>query len=337
MEKNAIVSLARDIKSGVKTFSIEDNTYTAAEATDVLREALKAANGGSYKLDRKTLRKNKVELFEIIEELVPNIIKEGMDGSEFWMNYVDERNLALGDQNLFEIPANTMFVVSEIADGIATPRRQRIGEYTTLSITPTFHAIRIYEEFSRFMAGRIDWNELCNRVAKSFQQEIWNDIYTAFNGISASTIGLNSTYVKSGSYAEDTLVTLISHVEAANGEGAVVVGTKAALAKVTTAVLSDEAKSGMFNEGFYGKFRGTPMVALKQKHTIGTDTFLLDDSKIYVVSGGEKFIKFVNEGTTQIEEKPFTANADMTIEYFMLMKYGVGIAFTGKFGQYTIA
>ena len=337
MDKNSIVELARDIRSGVKTFSIEDNTYTAAEATNVLREALKAANGGSYKLDRKTLRRNKVEIFEIIEELVPSIIVEGLSGNEFWMSYVDERNLALGDQNLFEIPANTLFVVSEMADGIATPRRQRIGEFTTLSITPTVHGIRIYEEFSRFMAGRIDWNELCSKVAKSFQQEIWNDIFTAFNGISASTIGLNSTYVKSGTYAEDTLVTLVSHVEAANDQAAVIIGTKAALAKVTTANLSDEAKTSMFNEGFYGKFRGTPMVALKQKHVVGTDTFVLDDSKIYVVAGGEKFVKFVNEGDTYIDEKPSTTNADMSIEYLMLMRYGLGIAFTGRFGQFTIS
>jgi len=337
MDKNVVIDLARDIRSGVKTFSIEDKTYSAAEATNVLRQALIAANGGTFKLDRKTLRRNKVEIFEIIEELVPNMINEGLAGNEFWMNYVDERNLAKGDQNLFEIPANTMFVVSEMADGIAVPRRQRIGETTNLSITPTVHGIRIYEEFARFMAGRIDWNELCNRVAKSFQQSIWNDIYTAFNGITSDTIGLNSTYVKSGSYDGDALVQLISHVEAANDQNAVIVGTKAALAKITEASLSDEAKSSMFNDGFYGKFRGTPMMALKQKHKVGTDTFILNDSRVYVLAGGEKFIKFVNEGDAYVDDKPSTTNADMSIEYTMLMQYGLAIAFTGKFGQYTLS
>lgn len=336
MDKTAICNLARDLRSGVKSFSIEDKTYSSAEATDILRQALIDANGGSDKFDRKAFRRNKVEIFELIEELVPNIIQEGLTGDEFWMNYVDERNLALGDENVFEIPANTTFIVSEMADGIATPRRQRIGERTKLPVTTTLHGVRIYEEFTRFMAGRIDWNDLCARVAKSFQQEIWNDIFTAFNGITASTIGLNSTYVKSGTYDESALITLIAHVEAANDQPAVIVGTRAALAKVTAAVLSDEAKSNMFNEGFYGKLRGTPMIALKQKHIVGTDTFILDDSKIYVVAGGEKFVKYVTEGDAYIEDKPSTTNADMSIEYLMTTRYGIGIAFTGRFGQYTI-
>lgn len=336
MDKKAIIELANDISRGVKTFEIDDKSYSATEATNVLRRALIDANGGSFKIDKKTLRRNKVEIFEIMEELVPNIIAEGLEGDEFWMTYVDERNLALGDRNEFLIPSNSLFVVSEIADGIATPRRQRIGETTSLSITTTIHAVRIYEEFSRFMSGRINWGDLCDKVAKSFQREIWNDIYTAFNGITANTLGLNETYVRSGTFDESELVELISHVESANDENAVIVGTKVGLSKVKGAELSDEAKKNMFNEGFYGKFRGTPMVSLKQKHKFGTDEFILDDNKIYVVAGGEKFIKFVNEGDTYIEDKPSTTNADMTVEYLMTMKWGLAVAFTGRFGQYTM-
>ena len=338
MDMNAIIKLALDLTKGVQSFSYAGKEYSASEASEVLRQALKDANGGSSKIDYKSMRRNKVEVFEIIEELVPAIINEGLQGNEFWTSYVDERNLALGDQNDFVVPDNHTFVVTEIADGIATPRRQRIGKSTTMTITPTIHAIRMYEEFGRFMAGRIDWNELCNKVANAFQQAIWSDIYTAFNGITSSTTGMNSTYVKTGVWDEDTMLTLISHVEAATGEVASIVGTKAALRKVTSSVLSNEARDNSFNYGFYGKFYGTPEVAVPQVHSVGTDTFVLSDSDIYIIAGDQKFIHFVNEGNATIVEKDGTVNADLTVEYLTIMKWGVGVCFAEKsFGKYTIS
>lgn len=331
MNTKEIVRLALDLAHG----SIQK--YSINEGTEVLRQALMTANGGSSKINRKTLRRNKVEIFEIIEELVPSIIQDGLSGDEFWMNYVDERNLALGDENDFRVPDNTTFVVSEVADGIAYPRRQRIGQSTSVSVATSIHGIRMYDEFSRFMAGRIDWAELCDKVAKSFQTQIWDDIYTAFNGITSNTVGLNSTYVISGSYSSEDLVELIEHVEAATGESAVVVGTKGALSKCTSANLSDEARNNMFNTGYYGKVEGTPMICLKQKHKVGTDTFILSDSTVYVLAGGERFIKFVNEGDTYVDDRDVNRSADKTIEYYMEMKYGVALAIAGKIGKYTIS
>lgn len=338
MDNNNVIRLGLDLAAGVQKFNIGDKEYSAKQASDVLRQALIEANGGSTKIDRKTLRRNKADIFEIIEILVPSLIKDGLSGDEFWMNYVDEQNLAAGDQGQFYAPDNSTFVVAEIADGIATPRRQRIGKATTLTITPQIHAIRMYDEFSRFMAGRIDWNELINKVTKSFNEQMWNDIYTAFSGISASTQGLSSTYVKTGSYSESTLLELIEHVEAATGARAVLVGTKAALRKCTGSVMATEAKTAMYNEGFYGMFNGTPMMALSQKHKLGTDTFILNDSVVYVLASDDKFVKFVNEGDAFIDDNTTgMKNADMTVEFFMTMKWGCGVLCAGKLGKYTIS
>ena len=230
-EKNSIVKLATDMLHG------KVETYDSKSSEDVLREALIAANGGSSKLNVKALRRNKVEIFEIIEELVPLMVNEGLKGDEFFMNYVEERNLAEGDKNEFVAPDNSTFIVSEIANGIATPRRQRIGEKTVVSVKTTVHAIRMYEEFSRFMAGRIDWNELVAKVAEAFKAAIYNDIYTAFKGISATTVGLSNAYIGTGTADAEKILAIVEHTEAANGESAVIVGTKAALRKCPGAEL----------------------------------------------------------------------------------------------------
>lgn len=336
---NDIVNLAVDLMRGRQTFSIADaegevKNYSAHEAADILRQALIDANGGSAKFDRKSLRRNKVQIFEIIEELVPVIIHEGLEGDEFWMNFVDERNLAYGDINEFYVPDNSTFIVTKIADGIGTPDRQRIDHGRRVTVETTKHAVRMYDDFGRFMAGRIDWPALCDKVANSFRQAIWEDIYTAFNGITNATLGLNSNYVYAGTYDAAHLRQIIAHVEAATGEAPVLVGTKAALAHCEGAEKADSAKESMHSAGFYGMFEGTPMVMLKQKHRAGTDNFLLSDTILYVVPAGDKFIKLVNEGDAYIDDRDQTRNSDMTLEYFMTMDWGVALVIAGKIGKY---
>ena len=343
MDKNAVVRLALDINKGVNTFSLEDRTYSAQEAEDVLRQALIAANGGSAEFNYKALRRNKVEIFEIIEELIPQIINTGLTGNEFWNDNVDYVNIALGDKNEFYLDDDTDFVVSVIADGIATPRRQRLAGGTRISVDTSVHAIRIYEEFSRFMSGRIDWNTLCSKVAEAFQKAIWNDVYTAFAGaIDAGTYndttgsGSPVTY---GSIDEDDVIAMINHVEAATGKTARIIGTQAALKALATATTANfigaDIKSDMYNQGYFGKFYGTNCYLMKQVHA--TDgSFLLSDKVFYVVAGDDKFIKFVDEGETVIDDRNWTENADMTIEYRMFQRWGVAVAVSPKgFAKYT--
>ena len=334
MDKNAVVRLALDINKGVNTFSLEDHTYSAQEAEDVLRKALIDANGGSAEFNYKALRRNKVDIFEIIEELIPQIINSGLEGNEFWVNNVDYKNIALGDKNEFFVEDDADFVVSIIADGIATPRRQRLTGGTRVPVETSVHAIRIYEEFSRFMSGRIDWNALCTKVAESFQKAIWNDIYTAFSLAVAGSAYNDTTDPGSGTYGsidEDDVITMINHVEAATGKTARIIGTQAALKALSAATTANfigaDAKADIYNQGFFGKFYGTDCYLLKQVHAAGsTDTFALSDKCFYVIASDDKFIKFVDEGETIIDDRDWTENADMTIEYRMFQRWGVGVA-----------
>lgn len=337
-DMNSIKNLVFDLNAGKQSFDVEGKSFGRSDAVDALRQKLIEANGGSPVLDYKAYRRNKVEIFEIIEELVPTIVNEGLTGSEFFMNYVDYRNTNLGDKNEFVVPDNSVFVVSEIADGIATPRRQRIGSVTTKSVDTYYHVVRMYDEFSRFMSGRIDWNDLVNKVSNAFQRNIWDTIYSTFIGITSTTTGMSETYIKTGSWDDETLMSLLEHVEAATGEKPAIFGTGSALRKATTSVVSDEAKTSLYNTGFYGKFYGYPEFRIPQVHTIGTDTFKLSDNVLHVVAGNQKFVKFVTEGKDEMLEKSYDINADMSVEYLMREKYGCAAMFSGKsYGKFTIS
>lgn len=327
------------IKLALDTYHnhVADGKFDAQTGSEKLREALIEANGGSADIDYKQLRRNKTEIFEIIEEIIPLIVREGLEGDEFFMNLVEERTLALGDKNEFWTDDNTTFIVSKVADGIATFNRQRLGGKTKVTIDTSWYGVTIYEEFSLFMAGRRDWNTFVGKVAEAFKSKMLDMMYTAFSGIDASTTGLNSTYVQSGTYSEATLLTLVEHVEAATGKNAIIIGTKTALRKCNTAVLSNSAKEDYYNVGFYGKLAGVPMMSIKNKHQLGTDRFVFPDNVVYVIASDDKPIKLIREGVGIIKDEDSSTHADESLGYTYKEKMGVGIIINGKLGKYTIS
>ena len=248
VDKSNFIRMALDTMRG----GVSGN-FSAADTSESIRQALIEANGGSTTINFKTFHRGN-QLYDLIEELIPHIAEEGLRGDEFFFNMVDYRNLAEGDAPDFWTEDKSEFIVADVANGTQGIRRQRLnaGENVTIKTTP--RAVKVYEELRRLLAGRVDFTTFVDKVSKAITREMRSDIYTAFSGITAATAGLNDTYVISGTFEEGKLLALIEHVEAKTGKVAKIIGTKAALRKITTAVLSDEAKSDLYNLGLIYAF-----------------------------------------------------------------------------------
>ena len=309
--------------------------YSVNDTQEALRKALVEANGGSTKLDIKAIRDGRCNgVFAIIEELVNVIHEEGLKGDEFFMNMVEDRNMSLGDTNKFHIERECLFAVADIAEGTQGVRRQRIEAGQDITINTQLRAIKIYEELNRVLAGRIDFNKFVDLVGKSFTKQELDATYDAFVGMFKK---LKAPYTETGSFDEDKLLELIDHVEASTGETAVIVGTRKALRKIKTAVVSDSAKEEMYAMGHFGRFNGTELVAVKQRHKSGTDDFILDDNVLYVFAGDTKPIKRVTEGdVTMLMGTPMN-NADMSQEFLMKKRTGIAVIFDRDFGVYNLS
>lgn len=330
MERKDIISVAVDcVKNKVA------GDYSRSDANESLRQALIEANGGVTKLNIKTFHRGN-ELFALVEELIAATVEEGLNESNPIFNLIEYKNIAAGDENAFDIEGEALFVVADAAAGIQGVRRQRISGGETVSVKTAFKIVRVYENLGRLLAGRITFDKFIDGVAKAFNKQILEDAYKALKAVTAKTAGLNSDYVVSGSYSEDSLLELIDHVEAATGKTARIYGTRTALRKVTTATVSHEAETDMYNLGYYGKFNGTEMICLKQAH--GADgKFVLADNQLYIVASDDKPIKVVNEGEGLLLEKDASVNADLTQEYIYGQSFGTAVACGAKFGVYTIA
>ena len=331
-DKLKVLKLATDMIKG----KVDSNFSDASKNSEALVEQLIELNGDSKELNIKTFHRGN-PVFDIVEEIIPVIVHEGLTGDEFFFNLVDYRNIALGDDIDFWTEDKTEFVVADAAYGTNGIRRQRLGAMEKYNVKTQLKVIKVYEELKRLMAGRVDFQTFIKKAGDAMIKEIRQDTYSVFNGVATTTKGLNSTYVKSGSYSEDTLLELVEHVEAANDATATIMGTKSALRKVTTAVVSDEAKTDMYNMGYYGKFNGTNMIYLPQRHKSGSDAFLLDNSKLYVFAGEDKPIKCVNIGEGIMSVNDPLQTPDFTQNYLYGQEVGVGLVFNSKQGFYTLS
>lgn len=320
----------------VKGVNMEN--YSKGETSEAIRNALIEMNGGSKKLNLKNFYRGS-QLYALVQELIPAIIDEGFKDEDTLFSLVEYRNIADGDEEEFYVEGNSYFLVADAAAGIRGVRRQRIDKSETVTVKTSVKVVRIYEELNRLLAGKVSFDKFVENVAKSFKQKILADAYKAISEMSQTTVGLDSNYVVAGTGSgdEDALIDLIQHVEAATGKEARIYGTKAALRKVSTAVVSDEAKKDLYEMGYYGKFNGTEMICMRQVHKVGTSVFALDDSKLYIIAGDDKPVKIVNEGEGLLYEGDATNNNDLTQEYVYGQTFGVGVVCAEKMGVFTLA
>ena len=310
--------------------------FTAKQTSDDLRNAFIELNGGSTAISIKTFHRGN-PLFELVQELIPVIINEGIQTDDNPLyRLVEYRNIKDGDSQEFDVEGDANFVVASAANGIRDVRRQRIVGGDTVKVNTEMKIVRVYENLGRLLAGRIDFNKFVDGVAKAFKNYIAEGAYDAINGLSTATYGLDDTYVLTGSYKEEDLIALIEHVEAATGKTAKIYGTRTALRKLTTAVQCDSAKEDLYNIGYYGKFNGTDMICLKQAHKPGTSTFALNDNKIWVLAADDQPIKVVNEGDGLLIEGNPNERADLSQEYVYGQGMGIAAVCAAKLGVCTL-
>ncbi len=316
--------------------------YSVGDSMLLLQKALVKANGGSTKLNYKNIRDGKcVGLFALVEEILMRTVVEGLQGDEYFNSLVDFRNVALGDKNLFQVEdGDLLFDVADAAEGTQAIRRQRLGGVSETSINTQFKVVKIYEELNRVLSGQVDFNRFIAKVSESFRQKLLNDIYGLWSNASAADFG-GDVYFTAGAYDEDELLELISHVEAAaNGRKATIIGTKVGLRNLTPSIQGTDSKSDLYNMGYYGKFYGTDVVAVPQRHKIGSTDFVHDDKLLTVIAGDDKPIKCVYEGQSTIIPGELFKNQDLTQDYLYGEKYGMGIILAGGnagIGRYKMA
>ena len=335
-DRNDIIQVAVDAYHGnvIK--------YSTNDSMELLRAALVEDNNGSTKLNYKDIRDGKCAgLFSLVEEILSRTVVEGLQNDDYFNALVEFRNVALGDENVFTMEDDELFVVAEAADGTQGIRRQRLNGATTVSVPTTFKVVKIYEELNRVLSGQVDFNHMIRKIGESFRRRLLDDVYSLWTSAVAADFGGTTYFPAAGTYDEEKVLELVSHVEAAaGGKKATIIGTKVALRKLEPHIHGADSRGDLYNMGYYGKFYGTDTVVIPQRHKVGTTDFVFDDKTLTVIAGDDKPIKGVYEGQSLIIAGNPLDRKDLTQEYMYGEKYGMAIALAGGnsgIGRYTMA
>lgn len=336
---NDFVKLLIDTAKGCPT------KYSVAESNEAINrrffEILGIDKTSNVKEIRKAVRRHKAEIYEIIEEVIDERLVSGWGDNPFFREFVEEKNLAHGDTNEFYIPDNSILTVSQFSGNHHDLIRQKLGMGEYRSITTSWYGIKVYEEFIRYMAGRIDWAMYIEKLYEAVDKKVNDMLYEAFLGLDAE---LPPAYAFSGSPTEEEILSMAEKVQTANGGKEVIIaGPRTALAKITaltnTTMWSDEMKNTRNTLGGLGVWNGIRLVRVPQVFEQGTREFMFPENKFFILPMTDnKPIKLVNEGDSMYNEVgDYTTNRDMTIEAEYLFRMGIATIVGADFATGTLA
>lgn len=316
--------------------------FSKAQASDAIRKELIEIMG-TDKPDYKTFRSHRPEVFQILEEVLDIKITEGILNSPFFNQFVEYRDLNLGDANEFYVEDRSMLTVSEVAGGHLDLRRQKLDIGDSFSVKTKWYGAKVYADFLRFIAGRIDFDMLIAKIDEALRTKMAESIYASFN---ASGQYLPAAFKHTGTFDADQLNSIVEHVKASSGQDIVIAGTRTALRKLNASFnntagntfwVSDSMKESVAQSGLLNTWEGIPLLEIPQVHVPNTFNFMFDETKIFILPANTKPIKVVREGDSIIDERTSMENMDMSLEYTFLIRFGIAVIFNQYYGVYTLA
>lgn len=327
----------------------EGNKISKKEANDAVRKfvfAIMGLNEHSTKRDRKrAMDRHGIELFEVMEEEIDIKVETGFRESEFFNNYVEQRNLSRGDSQEFWTNEKVILSVTKISGDHHDFTLQRLGSGESYTVTTSVYGIAVGADIDLYLAGRYDWAKLTDQCAAAFVRKVQNDIYAEMMNAGKK---LPAQFQGTGALStttKDKLDTLLEDVSLANdGAQVVIMGTRTGLQQFQKLMdvdwITDDQKRDVATMGRLGYYGPYTLVELPQRFALNDTTKkLLDPKTLFIMPQVEdKFIKFVDVGETEIYEvNEKGARMDDTMKYEVQRAMGVGVQIGRYFGVWTLA
>ena len=302
--------------------------YTLEDANEALREALCELAGSVNQF-----MKNRYDIYEIIIEAADEIVpRKVIDAVGI---FAEVRQVGQGQKALFTTRLGRTrarkFLTQVGLSGVYETFRLDNGKFEVSA-----HAIgggcRI--DFERMLDGAENMADLVNLLTEAQTDAIYQEVQKALRGaVSQAGVPANNRVIanKFNSAAMFNLITTVR----AYGAGAVIfapgefVGAMGADDIVPVGanyqgVYHPQDIDAIHNTGYINLFRGTPIVQIPQSFIDETNTETwIDPQLAYVLpTGGERVVKIVFEGNTQMYD---WNNKDQSMEIMTYRKLGAAI------------
>lgn len=249
-----------------------------------------------------------IEIYEMIEEDIQFKINAGFQASEWFNEFVETHNLALGDGLRFNIENDrVLYEVLDYSGDNHDITMQNLPEQGYVTVKTSPKAIKIGKDIDLIVLGRVDYSKWIQKIADTFVQYVQT---MAYNGLISAESKLPAQYKGTGVLSPATksdFDDLLDEVAINNGTDVVILGTKTALKKINALAdvqwASEFEKQQMNELGRLGSYEGTTLVELPQRLDLTTNQKMIRNDKLFIMPvATDKFVKFVYSGETEIRE-----------------------------------
>lgn len=199
-------------------------------------------------------------------------------------------------------------------------------------------------DFERMLDGAETMAEVMQVLTEGLTDAVFYEVHKALRAAVNASARPIANKVVSNTFEADKMVKLVNVVRA-YGNGAVIfappefVGAMgpdaivSGIANTTNGIYHPQDIDAIHNTGYINIFRGTPVVQIPQSFIDETNTKTwIDPQLAYVLpTGGEKVVKVVLEGNTQIND---FKNRDNSLEVYAYKKMGCAILAHHNWGIY---
>ena len=342
-------NLSYDLAHNIEVYDEDGNRVSNADANAKLRKYvynILGINEKSTKRDRKrAMAKYGQELFEVIEDVIDIKVETGFKESEFFNQFVEERNIKRGDSQEFWTEDDVILSAVKVSGDHHDFTLQRLGSGESYTVTTSVYGIAVGADIDMYLAGRYDWAKLTDACARAFVVQIQNEMYAEVMNVGDKLPAQFKGTGTLGSATKDQFDTLLEDVATANDNVPVIVmGTKTALKKLTALAdidwITEVQKGEVAATGRLGSYEGVILMEIPQRFALNDTTKkLVDSTKLLIMPQVEnKFVKFVDVGETEIYEVTEKgARMDDTMKYEVQRAMGIGTQIGRYFGVWTLA
>lgn len=349
-----INQLMTDYYLGKEIYDAEsERVITKAEASDEIYQfsldILGITDVKNKKEINRAVRDNGQAWFDIIADTIDVAIEVGYQNSDWFNDLVETKNIKYGDRQDFIIEDDAILSVAKGGTSHHDHIIQRIAGGSVETIPTSLYVVKVGADINKYILGQVDWVKLIDSIAKAFATQIQEDVYMQVDNVASKLPTTSNLFVGSGildATSKNNFDGIIDNVSSANnGADVVIMGTRSALAKINAIADvnwgSSTQKDNVMNTSTVGIYNGVKLVIIPNRFTDKSYTAKSFNEKrilILPVIGDEgKFVKFIDEGDTEILEKTERGDYTSDIQTYEVQRHmGVGTILGRMLGLWTL-
>lgn len=322
------VLMSKKNPSGKYSLNGQEVSYEALNAT--LAENMRELTHTNGVFDLYKYQENKNTIFSLLSQTLQEVMPKNVLDT-FGM-FADVQTIAQGDSLVFHKKIGkerAKQFITRVALAGRYETFELADEKFTIQTTAYGGAARIGIE--EFLDGRVQWSDYLDIINEGMAESVYKEIAEALKVAIAQFPATNK--VSAAGFQENQFDRLISTV-AVYGQPVIYCTLEAAMSLLpSNEWISENMKDERWQNGYFTKYKGTPVIVLPQSFTDETNaTKVIDPSYIYIFpTATGKPVKIVFEGQTLVKE---FENRDWSTELQTYQKFGVGVITTNNLAVY---